>query len=182
MAVESRSSVWKIISAFLFVFFSFTFWPHAVECGRILVPWPGIEPALPALEWDILTTVPSGKSLYSKFFMRLLYTFTLRYHTVLWNLYAGQEAIFRTRYGTTDRFKIGKGVCQSCILSPDYLTYMQSTSCKMPGWMKHKLESRLRGEISISSGMQKTTPLWPKVKKILRTSWWKWKRTVKKLA
>ena len=45
-----------------------------------------------------------------------------------------------------------------------YLTYMQSTSYKMPGWMKHKLESRLQGEISITSDMQMTTPLWQKVK------------------
>ena len=58
------------------------------------------------------------------------------------NLYAGQVATVRTGHGTTDLFQIGKGVRQVCILSPCYLTYMQSTSCKMPGWMKHKLESR----------------------------------------
>ena len=46
-----------------------------------------------------------------------------------------------------------------------YLTYMQSTSCEMPGWMKHKLESRLPGEISITSDMQMTLPLWQKVKR-----------------
>ena len=40
-----------------------------------------------------------------------------------------------------------------------YLTYMQSTSCEMPGWMKHKLESRMPGEISITSDMQMTPPL-----------------------
>ena len=40
------------------------------------------------------------------------------------------------------------------ILSPAYLTYMQSTSCKMPGWMKYRLESRFLGEISITSDMQ----------------------------
>ena len=57
-------------------------------------------------------------------------------------------------------FKIGKGVCQGCILYPAYLTYMQSTSWEMPGWMKHKLESRLPGEISIVSDMQMTPPLW----------------------
>ena len=45
-----------------------------------------------------------------------------------------------------------------------YLTFMQSTSCEMPGWMKHKLESRLPGEISITSDMQMTPPLWQKVK------------------
>ena len=46
-----------------------------------------------------------------------------------------------------------------------YLTYMQSTSCEMPGWMKPKLESRLQGETSITSDMQITPPLWQKVKR-----------------
>ena len=68
---------------------------------------------------------------------------------LLRNLYAGQEATVRTGYGT-DWFQIGKGVHQGYILSPAYLTYIQSTSCEMPGWMKHKLESRLLGEISIT--------------------------------
>ena len=45
------------------------------------------------------------------------------------------------------------------------LTYMQNTSCEMPGWMKHKLEPRLLGEISITSDMQMTPPLWQKVKR-----------------
>ena len=45
------------------------------------------------------------------------------------------------------------------------LTSMQSTSCEMLGWMKHKLESRLPGEISIASDMQMTPPLWQKTKK-----------------
>ena len=43
---------------------------------------------------------------------------------------------------------------------PAYLTYIQSTSLEMLGWMKHKLESRLPGEISITSDMQMTSPLW----------------------
>ena len=47
---------------------------------------------------------------------------------------------------------------------PDYLTYMQSTSWEMLDWMKHKLESRLLGEISVTSGMQMTPPLWQKAK------------------
>ena len=46
-----------------------------------------------------------------------------------------------------------------------YLTYMQHTSCEIPGWMKHKLESRLLGEISITSDMQMRPPLWQKVKR-----------------
>ena len=48
---------------------------------------------------------------------------------------------------------------------PAYLTYMQSTSCEMLGWTKHKLESSLPGEISITSDMQMTPPLWQKVKR-----------------
>ena len=56
--------------------------------------------------------------------------------------------------------KLKKGVHQGSILCPAYLTYMQSTSCEMPGWMKHKLESRWPGEISITSGMQMTPPFW----------------------
>ena len=46
-----------------------------------------------------------------------------------------------------------------------YLTYMQSTSCEMLGWMKHKLESRLQGETSITLDLQMTPPLWQKVKR-----------------
>ena len=76
------------------------------------------------------------------------------------NLYAGQEATVRTEHGTTDWFQMGKGVRQGSILSPAYLTSMQSTSREMLGWRKHKLESRLLGEISITSDMQMTLPLW----------------------
>ena len=84
---------------------------------------------------------------------------------LLRNLYAGQEASVRTGHGTTDWFQIGKGVPQGCILSPAYLIYMQNISCEMSDWMKHKLESRLPGEISITSYMQMTPPLWQKAKK-----------------
>ena len=50
---------------------------------------------------------------------------------LLRNLYAGQEATFRTGHGTIDWFQIGKGVCQGCILSPSYLTAMQRTLCEV---------------------------------------------------
>ena len=80
------------------------------------------------------------------------------------NLYAGREATVRTGHGTTDWFQIRKGVHQGCRCHPAYLTYMQSTSCEMPGWMKHKFES-LSGEISITSDMQVIPPLWQKAKK-----------------
>ena len=61
--------------------------------------------------------------------------------------------------------KSGKEYLKAVYCHPAYLTYMQSTSCEMPGWMKHKLESRLPGEISITSDTQMTPPLWHKVKK-----------------
>ena len=64
------------------------------------------------------------------------------------------DATVRTGHGTTDWFQIGKGVRQGCICHPAYLTYMQSTSWETLGWKKHKLESRLPGEISITSDMQ----------------------------
>ena len=84
---------------------------------------------------------------------------------LLRNLYAGQEATVRTGHGTTDWFQIGKGVRQGCMLSPCFLIYIQSTSLEMLDWKKHKLESRLLWEISITSDMQMTPPLWQKVKR-----------------
>ena len=76
------------------------------------------------------------------------------------SLYAGQEATARTGHGTTDWFQIGKGVSQGCMLLP---CLFKSTLCEMPGWMKYKLESRLLGEISITSDTQMTPPLLQKV-------------------
>ena len=78
---------------------------------------------------------------------------------LLRNLYAGQEATVRTGHGTTDWFQIGKEYVKAVYCHSGYLTYMQSTSCEMPGWMKHKLESRFPGEISITSDMQMAPPL-----------------------
>ena len=61
--------------------------------------------------------------------------------------------------------KLEKEFFKAVYCHPAYLTYMQTTSCEMPGCMKHKLESRLLGEISIILDMQMTPPLWQKVKK-----------------
>ena len=85
---------------------------------------------------------------------------------LLKNLYADQEATVRTGHGTMGWFQIGKGVSQGCIYCHlVYLTYMQSTSCEMVHWMKHKTESRSLGEISIISDMQVIPPLWQKAKR-----------------
>ena len=61
--------------------------------------------------------------------------------------------------------KSGKEYVKAAYCHPAYLSYMQSTLCEMPGWMKHTLKSRLPGEISITSDMQMTPPLWQKLKK-----------------
>ena len=79
-------------------------------------------------------------------------------------------------------FKLGKQYVKALYCHPAYLTYMQSISCKMLGWMKHNLESILPREVSITSDRQITLPLWQKAKRNWRASWWKWKRRVKNLA
>ena len=62
-------------------------------------------------------------------------------------------------------FKLGKEYVKAVYCHPAYLTYMQSTPCEMTGWMKHKLESRLLGEISITLEMQMKPPIWQKMKR-----------------
>ena len=77
---------------------------------------------------------------------------------LLRNLYAGQEATVRIGRGTTDWFKIGTEVCQGCILSPCLFNLYAEYIMQMPGWVNHKLKSRLTGEITITSDMQMTPP------------------------
>ena len=84
---------------------------------------------------------------------------------LLRSLYVGQEATIRTGHGTTDWFQIGKEYVKAVYCHPAYLTYMKGTLFEIPGWMKHKLQSRLPGEISVTSDMQMTPPLWQKVKR-----------------
>ena len=94
---------------------------------------------------------------------------------LLRNLYAGQEATVSCFLQLTilpeldmeqqTGSKQEKEYIKAVFCDPTYLTYMQSISCKMLGWIKHNLESRLPGEISITSDIQMTPPLWQKVKK-----------------
>ena len=86
------------------------------------------------------------------------------------NLYAGQAATVRMGHGTTNWFQIRKGVHQGCLLSPCLFNLMQSTSWETLDYRKQKLESRLLGEISITSDMQMIPPLWQKVRR--RTKEW----------
>ena len=66
--------------------------------------------------------------------------------------------------------KLGKEYVKATYCDPAYLTYIQSKSCEMPDWMKHKLESRLPEEISITSDMQVTQLSWQKMKGNLKAS------------
>ena len=84
---------------------------------------------------------------------------------LLRNLYAGQETTVRTGHGTADWFQIGKRVRQGCILSPCLFNLYAEYIMRNTGWMKHKLESRLPGEISITSDMQMTPSLGQRLKR-----------------
>ena len=78
---------------------------------------------------------------------------------LLGNLYAGQEATIRTGHGTTAWIQIGKGARQGSILSPCLFNLYAEYIMRNAGLVKHRLESRLLGEISITSDMQMTPPL-----------------------
>ena len=78
---------------------------------------------------------------------------------------ACQEATIRARLGKTDWFQIGKRGHQGCILSPCSFNFYAEYIMRNAGLKKHRLESRFPGEISITSDMQMTPPLWQKVKK-----------------
>ena len=80
------------------------------------------------------------------------------------NLYAGQKQQLELDMQQRTGSKLGKEYVKAVYCHPAYLTSMKSISCEMPGWMKHKPESRLPGEISITSDMQMTPSLWQKVK------------------
>ena len=84
--------------------------------------------------------------------------------TCLRNLYAGQEATVRIGQRTTEWFQTGKAIHQGCILSPCLFNLYADYIMRNAGLNEHKLESRLPGEISITSDMQMTPPLWQKAK------------------
>ena len=82
------------------------------------------------------------------------------------NLYAGQEATVRTGHGTTDWFQRGEGVCQGCILSPYLFNLYEEYMMRDAGLEEAQAGIKIAGgEISITSDMQMTPPLWQKVKR-----------------
>ena len=88
---------------------------------------------------------------------------------LLRNLYAGQEATVRTGHGTADWFRIGKGVRQGCISSPGLFNFYAEYIMRNAGLEETqagiKIDFDIPGEISITSDMQMTPPLWQKVKR-----------------
>ena len=84
---------------------------------------------------------------------------------LLRKLYAGQEATVGTGHGTTDWFQIGKEVRQGCRLSPCLFNLYAEYIMSNPGLEEAQAEIKITGEISITSDMQMTTPLWQKAKK-----------------
>ena len=84
---------------------------------------------------------------------------------LLRNLYAGQEATVRTGHGTTDWFQIGKGVCQGCILSPCLFSLYSKYIMRNTGLEEAQAGIKITGRNIKTSDMQKTPPLWEKVKR-----------------
>ena len=89
---------------------------------------------------------------------------------LLRNLYAGQEATVRTGLGTTDWFQIGKGVRQGCILSPCLFNLHAEYIMRNAGLEETQGGIKIAGEISRTSDMQMTPPLWQKVKRNSKAS------------
>ena len=82
-----------------------------------------------------------------------------------WEIYLQvKKQLLELHMGQWSGSKLEKEYVKAVYCHSAYLTYIQSTSCKMPGWMKHKPESRVMGEIEITSDIQMTAPLWQKMK------------------
>ena len=126
-----------------------------------------IEKARNFQKKSALLTMPKPLTVWIKTNRKILKEMGIPDHLtcLLRNLYAGQEATVRTECEHQTSSKLGKEYIKAVHCHPAYLTYMQSTSCKMLGWIKHKLESVFLEEISITSDIQMTPPLWQKVKK-----------------
>ena len=85
-------------------------------------------------------------------------------------MYAGLEATVRTGHGTTEWFQIGKGIHQGCILSPCLFNLYAEYIMRNAGLEETQAAIKIPGEISITSDMQMTPPLWQKVKRNSKAS------------
>ena len=122
-----------------------------------------LEPAATGCEPLTFKSTPKPLTLWITTDWKILKEMGIPDHLtcLLRNLYAGQELDMEQQTGS----KSGKEYIKAVYCHPAYLTYRQSTSCEMLGWMKHKLESGLPGEMSITWYTQITPPLWQKAKK-----------------
>ena len=126
---------------------------------------PGIEPVSsvsPVLQADFL---PLSHWITTKWKIHQEMGIPDYFICLLRNLYAGQEATVKTRHGTTDWFQLGKGVHQGCILSPCLFNSYAEYIMRNARLEEAQLESRLLGEISITSDMQIKPHLWQKAKR-----------------
>ena len=158
-------------------------WKWSTNIGFTCLRFPSFYPFSAALTFSLLCFPVDFKCNHNKLW-KILQEMGIPDHLTcfLRNLYAGQEATVRTGHGTTDWFQIRKGVPQGCILLPCLFNLYAEYIMRNTGLEEAQAESRLQGEISITSDMQMTPPLWQKVKRNSKASWWKWKRRVKKLA
>ena len=131
------------------------------------------------IHWIIDKAREFQKNIYS-YFIDYAKAFDCVDHNKLWKILRGgntrppdlppakpvcRSRSNRTGHGTMGWFQIGKEVGQGCILSPCLFNLYAEYIMRNAGWMKHKLESRFLGEISITSDMQMTPPLWQKLKR-----------------
>ena len=114
-----------------------------------------------------LLTIPKSLTMWITTNWKILKEMGILDHLtcLLRNLYAGQTATVRTGHRTIDWFQIRKGVPQGCILSFCIFNLHAEYVMRNVGWMKHKLESRLPGDISTTSDKYMTLLLWQKAKK-----------------
>ena len=130
-----------------------------------------------------LLTIPKPLTVDHKKLWKILREMGIPDHLtcLLRNLYADQEATVRTAHGTTDWFQIGKEVCQGCILSPCLFNFYAEYIMKNAGLEETQAGMKIAGRNINNLILQMTPPLWQKVKRNSKASWWKWKRRVKKL-
>ena len=116
---------------------------------------------------SVLLTMPKPLTVWVTRNWKILKEMGILDHLIclLRNLYTGQEATVRTGHGTTDWCQIGKGVHQGCILSPCLFNFYAEYITRNAGLEETQAGIRLLGEISITSDMQRTPPLWQKVKR-----------------
>ena len=114
-----------------------------------------------------LLTMPTPLTLWITTNWKILKEMGIPEHLtyLLRNLYGGQEATVRTGHGTTDWFQIGKGVCQGCMLSPCLFNFYAECIMQNAGLDEAQAGINFPGQVSITSDMQMTPPLWQKVKR-----------------